>query len=275
MIKIVALTENTTCSKEYEKRHGLCLYVKTQKHRILFDVGPDGAFVGNAEKLGIDLKEVDTLVISHGHKDHAGGLKAFLDVNENAKIYLRKSATTPHYIKVLGIPFSVGMDKDLVCGERFVFTDKVTVIDDELTVFSKVSANSALPKSDAKLFAGIGGKLEPDDFSHEQNLLITSCGKTVLLSGCSHAGIVNIVSRAKETIGKYPDVAIGGFHLYNPPTKKYESDEYIKSVANALGNVGTKFYTCHCTGEKAYEKMKSVLGEKLSYLRTGEEAEVV
>ena len=196
--------------------------------------------------------------------------EAFLSANDRARIYLRPSATEPHYIKVLGVPFNAGMDSKLVHGDRFVFTQAETVIDDELTVFSEVKGDMPLPASDTKLFMRKPGGLVRDDFAHEQSLILTVDGKRILFSGCSHAGIVNIQRRAETVAGAGMNAIIGGFHLYNPPTRRYEKPEYIRRTAEALKRTGSVYYTCHCTGRKACEQMKPILGERLREFHTGE-----
>ena len=269
MIKVIPLVENTTSDKNLGKKHGLCLYIETARHKLLFDVGPNGLFLENAAKLGIDISQIDAVFLSHGHTDHAGGLKAFLGANEKAKIYLRKTAAEPHYIKVCGIPFSVSADKSLISGNRFVFTDEVTKIDEELTVFSDVKPIFPLPSSDKKLFMKRCGKIIPDDFGHEQSLIVNVNGEKYLFCGCSHAGIVNIRNKADEVSDGEISAVFGGFHLYNPPTGKYESIDFIAKTAAELAKTRSDYYTCHCTGEKAFEQMKPVLGERLHYFRTG------
>ena len=269
MIKITGLLENTTAADNVKCKHGLSVYIETDKHKILFDVGPNELFLKNAKTLGVGISSVDIAVISHGHVDHCGGLKCFLENNEKAGIYLRKDALEKHFVKVLGIPFFAGIDNNLVKGDRFVFTDDVQKIDDEITLFSNVSGDFPLPKSDGNLFVKRGGKIVSDDFRHEQNLLINADGKTVLVCGCAHAGIVNIIDRSKAVSGGYPDVVIGGFHLFEPTSKRYESKEYIESVATALDERNAKYFTCHCTGTKAAAAMQNVLHDKLSYLHTG------
>ncbi len=274
MLKIVPLVENTTDSPKYRCKHGLCLYAQTEKHKILFDLGQDDLFIENARKLNVELSEIDTVIISHGHKDHGGALKTFLSMNAKAKIYIRKEAFDSHYIKVLGVPFFVGLDRELLASPQLVFADEKTVIDEELMLFSGVVPGAYPMKSNQVLFSKRQGKLLPDDFCHEQNLIITTGTRQVLLSGCSHAGIVSIQSKAEELTSQQMETVVGGFHLYNPPTKRYESTELIDAVASALREKGSIYYTCHCTGIQAYERMKGTLGEKLQYLSVGKRIEL-
>ena len=90
-MKLTAFSENTSVSESLEREHGLSVYIETADHHILFDTGAGCIFKSNAEKLGVDLSKVDLLVISHGHYDHGGGLRTFLEVNSHAKIFLHKS----------------------------------------------------------------------------------------------------------------------------------------------------------------------------------------
>ena len=274
MVKIFVLLENTTKSSDLKCKHGLSLYIETGTHKILFDMGPNDLFLKNAETLGVDLTDIDTAVISHGHVDHGGGLRYFLAKNQKAKIYLRPQAVEKHYVKVFGLPFYAGLDRSLVSGDRFVFTEECHKIDDEIMLFSHVSWLFPLPDSDSNLFVKANGKIAPDDFVHEQNLIVSSGDKRVLFCGCAHAGIVNIVRKAQALTGEAPAAVVGGFHLYEPAARRYESDAYIDSVAAALAECPSAYYTCHCTGEKACEKMKGRLGARLKYLRTGAELRI-
>lgn len=268
MIKITTLLENTTENPKYRKKHGLSLYIETPKHKILFDLGPNGLFLENAAKLGVKTEDIDAVILSHGHVDHGGGLGAFLENNSKAKIYLRPHAADKHYVKVLGIPFNAGIDAKLISGDRFIFTDEICVIDDELTLFSNVDGNFPLPKADGNLFVKKSGRIVGDDFSHEQNLIVSADGRKTLFCGCSHAGIVNIVEKSTRVSGSLPQTVVGGFHLFEPTTKRYEKDEYIKAITDELKKTGADFYTCHCTGIKACDIMKKQ-GLKLQYLHTG------
>lgn len=269
MTKIIALVENTKLSKDLYAKHGLCFYIETSKHKILFDLGPDDTFAKNAEKLGVDIKEIDSVIISHGHKDHGGGLKTFLKLNSKAKIYIRETAFEPHFIKILKIPFSVGLDKKLLDSKRFIFTKDNQVIDDELLVFSNVKSSKFHSKANDVLLAKRGNSTVKDDFIHEQNLIVTDENKRILISGCSHSGIVNIQNKAEKIANQNMSYIIGGFHLFNPPTKKSESNTLINDIANALAKKSGIYYTCHCTGIKVYQQMKTTLKDRLQYISTG------
>ena len=270
-MRVVTLVENTAFNADYQVKHGLSLYIETANHKILFDLGMNELFIENARKKNIDISEIDTVIISHGHKDHGGALEHFLKLNSKAKFYIREDAFEPHYIKVLGIPFSVGLDGSLKESEQIVFVKDELQIDEELFIFSNVKNEKYIMKSNSVLYARKDGCLVQDDFSHEQNLIINEDGKKVLFSGCSHAGIMNILDKAEELQGCGMNTVIGGFHLYNPPTKKYERREMISQLASELHEKSCTYFTCHCTGVKAYQQMKEILGESLSYLSTGRE----
>lgn len=272
-MKITALAENTACSEQFKSVHGLSLYIKTPNHRLVFDIGPDETFIKNAQKANVNLSQVDSFIISHGHADHAGAMKMFEKINNEAKIYAQTDAFEPHFAKFMGLPISVSI-KMPQNAQRVVFNDGVLKIDDELTIFCDVKGEKFFPSGNKSLYAKNGGKMLPDDFSHEQSLIITAQGISVLVAGCAHKGIVNIVERAREILGKYPDKVIAGTHLFNPVSRKYDSDENIEGVARALNDMPCDFYTCHCTGVKAYEKMRAIMGEKMKYISSGQTVEL-
>ena len=90
-MKVVILMENSTCRDTVACAHGLSMYIETDKHKILFDMGPDAQFIDNAKALGVDLTQVDIAFLSHAHNDHCGGLEAFLKLNDRAKVYMQKA----------------------------------------------------------------------------------------------------------------------------------------------------------------------------------------
>jgi len=270
-MKIITLVENTAIDKSLKPKHGLSIYIETPNHKVLFDLGPKDAFIHNAKKLGIDLAEIDTVVISHGHFDHGGGLAGFLDINKKAKIYLHKLAFGPYYIKVLFLKKYIGLDRKLAGNERFIMTDEHIRIDDELFIFSDVDGQFE-SNSTILLKKTTDGYIR-DDFAHEQNLIVTTEDKTILFSGCSHRGIANIMRTAHN---HFPAIqaAFGGFHMCNPITNVAEPKEVVQSLAKELSVWETKFYTGHCTGKKAFESMRNSMGEKVQRLFTGARLEI-
>lgn len=195
---VKVLSENTTSSERLGSEHGLSLYIETGIHKILFDTGASGLFVENAEKMGVDLTRVDLAVISHGHYDHGGGLKTFLGINKRAKMYLHQKAFEPHYAnRPGGVKAYSGLDESLMPNERFVFCGDRFVIDHELELFSGVYLKKAYSFRQYRSVMKDGDAFVQDDFAHEQNLIMSENGKTLLIAGCAHTGIVNIIHQFK------------------------------------------------------------------------------
>ena len=116
-MKLYTLMENTTCRPDFDAEHGLSLYIETDRHRLLFDIGQSGTFADNAEKLGVDLAAVDCAVLSHGHYDHGGGLKRFLEINDHAPVYLNRNAFGEYYH---GPDRYIGLDTQLKKSGRLI-----------------------------------------------------------------------------------------------------------------------------------------------------------
>lgn len=269
-MKVTALLENRTISKEFKCRHGLSLYIETSKHNILFDVGPDDSYAYNAKKLGVNLENVDIAVLSHGHYDHGGGLETFLNINKKAKIYIGKGAFDDHLVKLLGvIKFDIGLKKKLISSDRFVFVDGLTKIDNELIIFGNVTGNKLKPKDNDRLLRKYeNSRIKKDDFDHEINLIINENNKYSLFCGCAHNGIINIAERAKEIINDDLSTVIGGFHLMRMDVKNSDSKEFLDELSTLLNNTVSKYYTCHCTSEQSYRYLSQRMSN-LNDLKTG------
>lgn len=271
-MKIQVLAENTTASEMLGCEHGLSLYIETKKHKLLFDTGASALFAENAAKMKIDLSEVDLAVISHGHYDHGGGLKTFLNINDKAKVYLHQNAFQPYFShRSSGAKAYIGLDRTLAENERMIFCGKSFQIDEGLELFSGVKGEKPTPSGNFDLFKQVGETFLPDDFTHEQNLIISESEKMILIAGCAHNGIANILDRFHADKGRMPDYVIGGFHLYNPLTKESESPAVIAEIGRYLLDTKAAYYTCHCTGMESYERLKSMMGDRIGYLATGDE----
>lgn len=267
---IKTLMENTSNSQDLGSEHGLSLYIESKQHKLLFDTGASALFAENAVKMNVDLSAVDVTVISHGHYDHGGGLKTFLDINSKAKVYLNKKAFGKYYSnKPNEEKKYIGLDDALLNNDRFIFVGDRLVIDEEIELFSNVKGKRLSPSGNQDLFMKIDEALVHDDFIHEQNLIINENGKMLLVAGCAHNGIVNILEHLRTEKGCMPDYVIGGFHLYNRSTNQNESPTVVSEIGEYLLNTNAKYYTCHCTGLESYKWLKTVMGANIDYLSTG------
>ena len=269
-MKIKMLAENTSCNPQLGFEHGLSIYIETQGKTLLFDTGASSLFAENAKKLDVDLQKVDLVVLSHGHYDHAGGLPTFLKINDKAPIYLRNSAFGDYYSEREGGKHKyIGINKGLRSSNRIALTPEHMHLESGLSLFSQVQGDRFFPTGNNTLLKKTDAGFERDDFSHEQNLVIEEGKVSLLLSGCSHRGIVNIVDTFCKLYGHYPTHVIGGFHLYDHKTGKPESKETLEKISEALLATGATYYTCHCTGEANYERLHALMGEKIAYLSGG------
>lgn len=258
-MKIVTLIENTASCSDLCCEHGLSLYIETGTHRILFDAGQTEAFAQNAEKLGIDLSKVDFAVLSHGHYDHGGGLKRFLEINKTAPVYLNRYAFMPHYN---GMQKYIGLDPALMESPRLIFVDDCLEIAEGIQLDSCAARNRPYGVDSFGLNVQEKGRMQPDDFRHEQYLLIEENGKKVCFSGCSHKGILNIAHWLR------PDVLVGGFHFVKLDPQEEGRQTLDKAARNLLG-YPTVYYTGHCTGVSQFAHLKGIMGDRLHAISTG------
>ena len=271
-MKITVLADNRKFDDTLESEHGLCIYLETENYKCLLDTGASDVFITNAEKLGIDLNEVDFVFISHGHADHIGGLPEFLTVNVKAKIVLSENAINQSFFSTRNGLHPINIDFDFSpYTERFVFVDSEMVIRDEIRVFSATENKYPLPKANAALFKQRGSGLLSDDFNHE---LVISFGTDNLFvyTGCAHRGLLNILSSILLSPTKKIGTVMGGFHLSDSnATQRFETEAEIENIGSELKKIypDTLFITGHCSGENAFKLLKTKLGEHIDLFYTG------
>ena len=264
-MKITALVENESIST-LKSKHGLSLYIETNHHKILFDLGPDITIIKNAQRKGIDLSLIDIVIISHGHLDHGGALKHFLKINSSAKIYIQKSAFESHYSKFMFIKVNIGLRKKYKDHPQLILLDGDYEINDYITLFTVSSIDKCYSMANDSLYAN----KTKDNFSHEQHMIIKD-NQIALIMGCGHKGIINIMEKAKIF---QPDICVGGYHLFNPITKKTVSNQLLEEITKGLKQYPeTQFYTCHCTGKVAFNYMSQQL-TNMHYLSCGDVIEI-
>ncbi|MGB9838781.1 MBL fold metallo-hydrolase [Methanothermobacter sp.] len=255
LLKIVCLVEDTP-KTPLMGEHGLSLYIESDI-RILFDMGQSRLFAENARRLGVDLREVDLAVISHGHYDHGGGLRHFLEINDSADVLLGEGAFNPRYA-INGDWRFIGLEE--IHDERIRFLCKTEIFPD-FTIIRDFGDLFERPAGNRTLFECSNGEPVPDSFSDELALVIEDDGYLNLITGCSHNGILNIVSKAYDIFHEPVDLLVGGFHLEGPS----------EGVASRLGEfVRGPIYTGHCTSEAARLSLAEGL-PNVNPLQTGTE----
>lgn len=269
-MKITIVIENTKKEESLNCEHGLSIYLESKKHKLLMDTGSSGIAWDNAKALGIDLKEIDTVVLSHGHYDHTGGVLAFAKENDKAEIYIQKTAKR-QYMSAKGGDHFIGVDPKVFELDKVHLLEGDYKIDEELEIFTGVTGRRYWPEGNKKLFVRDQEGDHQDIFDHEEYLSVMAEGKKVLISGCAHNGILNILDKYREIYGEDPDLVLSGFHMMKSDAYTQEDIDLIQDTARELKKLKTVFYTGHCTSLPGYELMKEIMGDRLHYMYTGRE----
>ena len=221
-MKATVLVDNEAqglCESEW----GLSILIEHRGCATLLDAGASGLFAENARKLGVDLAAVNVAALSHAHYDHSDGFDAFFQVNDAAKLFVAASARENCYDTEDGKLCYIGVSRGLFArhAHRIEYVSR------------------------------------PDDFSHEQSIVVKLDEGLAVFSSCSHCGPDVAMAEVHRFMPNQPIRAlIGGFHLYDAP------DEEVRALAGRMKNEGVELaYTGHCTGERAFKILQEELGE--------------
>lgn len=280
-MRIKVLAENKTSNETLKPEHGLSLYIETRSKKVLVDTGMSDAYIQNAEKMGVNIADVDMVIASHSHNDHTGGLPAFFLKNKKARLYISKFANKALYFRLFaGVKEDVSTPLEVFSkySERQILVEGFLKIDDNIALVSGFKRKFAIPSTNRRLLLRENNRYVEDSFAHEVAVVIKEAGQLTIISGCSHNGIDNIIAEVKKY---FPDnqikAVIGGFHLMSFILPKYlgESRRKVRELGKRLLNDHIeKTYTCHCSGDRGYKILKSVMGDKIQYIQTGDILEI-
>jgi 7,8-dihydropterin-6-yl-methyl-4-(beta-D-ribofuranosyl)aminobenzene 5'-phosphate synthase len=262
-IKITTLSENTA-DLGYVGEWGLSMFIEADGLKVLFDTGAGIAALHNARLMGINLAEVDRIVLSHGHYDHTGGLRDVLKIIGKeveviahpdiwAAKYGRRGKNPEHYA---GLPFRRELLEDL--GARFNLTRKPVRLTSNFLTTGEIPMLSDYEEIDSGLFDNETGEMLPDELKDDLAMVIDTEYGLVVILGCAHRGVINTLRHARKLTGKeLIYAAIGGTHLLNA------SGERLKKTAAELQEMGVQYLgVSHCTGFEASAYLAREFGKR-------------
>jgi 7,8-dihydropterin-6-yl-methyl-4-(beta-D-ribofuranosyl)aminobenzene 5'-phosphate synthase len=255
---------------------GLSLCVELSGRHILIDMGATDAFARNAARLSIDIAAIDVAILSHHHYDHGGGLRRFLELNHHAPIYLGAAPQGDPTVKLLGfVRKYIGLDQALLAkhAHRFRFVHERTEVLPGVLVLPLIGGQHARPAGNKHLYLKRDSGLAPDDFRHEIVVAIREHDALVVLTACSHNGLLNMVETASAQFPGVPVKAvIGGFHLAKLPpfSGMSENERVVADIGRAVLEYGVETtFTGHCTGKAAFEVLRGAMGDRVQEIHTG------
>ena len=271
-LQITTLIENMPDEEGHLlAEHGLSLYIEFDGKRLLFDTGQTGEFVKNADLLGINLEELDDIIISHGHYDHSGGVMTLLsEVERDIPFYVGEGFFAPKYkhlsdgtYRYNGNPFT---EQELIARkvDLRIVTEDVTPLTEKILLFKNFPGVSGFEKKNEKFVLPNGETYIVDTFGEEIAMGLRTGKGLVLIVGCSHVGICNILQAVSERVEEPIYAVLGGTHLM-------EADqERLEKTMEVFHKFGVQCVAVsHCTGEQGIALARETFGERFVLNNTG------
>lgn len=248
MLELIILAENTVkiCSS-LRGEHGFSIHLKCNDLNVLFDTGQSDLYLQNATKLGVNLENVDWIVFSHHHYDHVDGLKHFaFHQNKKIKLLAQKYAFYQRVDDVNSLSDAELLEKydvmvadsePIDLNEQLIFLARIPRLNNFECQSSFYDEKVILPS----------GELEEDLYLEDSALIYKSFDEIVVITGCSHSGICNIVHYAKQVADRKWGIlkvksVIGGLHLIDA------DPDFLQKTLDLLKEYGvSEVYPCHCT----------------------------
>jgi len=269
-LSITAIVENTAGTFDVAGEWGLALWIKADQHRIICDTGQGHTLGENAKLLGIDIAVAESLVISHGHSDHTGGIAALMAAGFRGKTYVHPAALNPKYQRekvpphrAKGIP-PESREALLSRPYDLVESSRPTEVASGIIVTGAIPRRISYEDIPDPFFLD-EDCTQPDPLVDDQALLIETARGWTVVTGCGHSGLINTLSYARELTGSSTIAGVvGGLHLFRA------SAERIQSTVENLREFGVQLIApCHCTGFDATGALQRQLGRGVVALRAG------
>ena len=264
-MKITTLVENTVMTSQgHIGEHGLSFLVEHDSGKLLFDTGQGMALLNNAEKLGFCVQDFKKVVLSHGHYDHAGGLKRLVECGVSFELIAHPDAFDEKLALFPGkgfIPIGIPGGKEFFIENNVPLHLEVGPVEiaPGITTTGEIPMKTDFEKIEPMLFVRKNGKEIPDPLADDQALILETEKGVVVLLGCAHRGVVNTLNHIAEITGvKTVHAVIGGLHL----ERAHESQ--IQKTIEALCEFDPKVIgVTHCTGIRAIVPLINAFGNKV------------
>jgi len=276
--RITILCENLVGRLVGLGEHGFSAFIETDKGNYLFDTGSGRSIVANSLTLNKDLKSIRKIFLSHGHYDHTGGLsevlklKGQVDVHAHPHVFLDRIAVLKEedreIKRFIGIRYKKRYLESL--GANFVFNTDFIEVEKGFFLTGEVPRQTTFEKPDPRLFSEMDGRTTHDLFLDDQSLILDTDKGMVLILGCAHSGMINIINHVINKMGKEKFHAIlGGTHLdFLTPEQLEESIKSLKKIE--VEKIGV----FHCTGMRAAFRLHQEFGDRFFYGCVGSVLEV-
>jgi 7,8-dihydropterin-6-yl-methyl-4-(beta-D-ribofuranosyl)aminobenzene 5'-phosphate synthase len=270
-VTLTTLCENTAGKPGFMAEWGLSILIQTDSANVLFDTGGNFAAVRNADKLGVDLRAVDAIVLSHAHADHTGGLREVLKRTGPKMIIAHPAIWELKYTKrayekreaFIGIPFTRA-ELELF-GASFSLNKEPVYIADTIVTTGEIAQTTDFEGIEPIFYVKEDGSLRNDPIPDDLSLIVRTQQGLVVVLGCAHRGIISTIRHAQKITGEERvHTVVGGTHLF-PKT-----DEQVERTIVALQEIGVqKLGVSHCTGFHASMRLAQAFGNDFFLNNTG------